>query len=245
MGCGRQVGPGRARRRVGIVTLICGVYVAFTLTWEALRFTPIGGWWPFELLDIFGLAMFAPIPLLFLLALLCANRTAGLCLLVPVSVLAWDYGALFLPRRVPADGRPLRVMTANLLISSNNLRPVRALIGVEQPDIVALQELGPEMAKQLAQALRSRYPYQILVPSEAPDGLGILSRYPIRQEPDPDGHDRVCKCQRVTVDVDGRAVTFVNVHPLPPAVGFRRLGPVPVPIGFDTSWGHDHLLNAK
>ena len=73
----------------------------FLLVWHGLRFTPVGEWPPFEVADIFGLALFGPLPLLMLLSLLCASRRAGLVLLAPVLLLAVTYGPLFLPRPSP------------------------------------------------------------------------------------------------------------------------------------------------
>lgn len=215
------------------MALVCGLYAGFVLTWELLRYTPVGHWWPFELLDIFGLLTFAPLPLLLLIGVLCASRRAALLLVLPISVLAWEYGALFLPRPTPTVGQSLRVLSTNLLVSNRDLAQVSAMIVAEQPDIVAIQELGPAMAEHLARELGSRYPHQILAPSDVPNGLGILSRYPFTVEPGAGGDDPICACQRVILEVEGHSIAFVNVHPLPPTVSYRRLGPLPVPTSFD------------
>jgi endonuclease/exonuclease/phosphatase (EEP) superfamily protein YafD len=230
-----------SRGRPSAPTLISLLYAGFLIVWHGLRFTPIGEWWPFELVDIFGLVLFAPLPLLLLMTMLCASRSGGLWLMVPLLLLAWEYGPLFLPqtlprfvsRDVPTSGGTLRVMTANLLVSNGNLSAVSALMLVERPDVVALQELGPEMAAHLAAALESRYPYQLLAPSQAPDGLGILSRYPIQVDPRASSYSRECSCQRVAITVDGRTLTFVNVHPPTPAISYRRLGRLPIPTSFN------------
>lgn len=232
---------GRQRGRLDAITAISLAYVCFLLVWHGLRFTPIGEWPPFEVADIFALGLFAPLPLLFLLSMLCASRRAGLVLLVPVLLLGLTYGPLFLPRTVPsifrpsspASGATLRVMTANLLISNDDLSAVAGLLLAERPDVVALQELSPAMAAHLGRELRAQYPHQLLEPSESPAGLGILSRYPIRPEPMSEGVPRECFCQRVAVDVGGRATTLVNVHPWPPKIGYRRIGRLPVPTSFE------------
>lgn len=234
-------GAGRVHGRLDAPTAISLTYAGCLLIWHALRFTPIGGWPLFEVVDIFGLALFAPLPLLLLLSMLCASRRAGLVLMVPVLLLAATYGPLFLPRTVPsifrgggaASGPTLRVMTANLLVSNEQRPAVAGLIQMERPDIVALQELSPAMAEHLARELRDQYPYQLVIPSEAPNGLGVLSRYPLHVKPGTGWYTHVCSCQRVTVDRDGQTLTLVNVHPPPPSVSHRHLGPVPVPTGFD------------
>jgi endonuclease/exonuclease/phosphatase (EEP) superfamily protein YafD len=230
------------RARPSTPTLICFVYVCFLVGWQGLRFTPISAWWPFQLIDIFGLVLFVPLPLLLLMTMLCANRAGGLWLMVPLLLLGWEYGPLFLPQTLPriisrdvqTSGQSLRVMTANLLVSNDDLSAVSALMLVERPDIVAVQELGIEMADHLAAQLKRQYPYQLLAPSRGSDGLGILSRYPIQTEPRTSAYVRACSCQRVTIAVDGRRVDLVNVHPPTPAITYIRLGRLPIPTGFDS-----------
>ncbi|MCC7369480.1 MAG: endonuclease/exonuclease/phosphatase family protein [Chloroflexi bacterium] len=205
------------------------------LGWQLLRLTPVADWWLFELLDIFGVAMFAAIPLLALVSMLCASRAGGLWLLVPLLVLGWEYGSLALPRRTPTEGRPVRVMTTNLLAPNGDLARVAAAIVVESPDVVAIQELSRPMSAYLARQLRAEYPHQLLGPTDSVDGLGILSRHPIHVEPATGWYQHVCSCQRVTLDVDGRTVTLVNVHPPTPRIEAARLGPLRYPTGFDPS----------
>jgi endonuclease/exonuclease/phosphatase (EEP) superfamily protein YafD len=228
------------RRRLDTPTFISLLYGGFLLVWQALRFTPIGEWPPFEVVDIFGLALFVPLPVLLLFSMLCASRRAGLVLMVPILLLAATYGPLFLPRSIPSIFRAssppsstmLRVMTANLLVSNDDLRQVAGQIQAEGPDIVALQELSPEMAAYLAQTLRDKYPHQLLEPAESPMGLGILSRYPITSEHQGAALPRECFCQRVTFDYGGKTATLVNVHPWPPRVGYLRVGRLPIPTSF-------------
>ena len=239
---GSRHGAGIVRRRPDAPTAVSLGYAGFLLIWHALRFTPVGGWPLFEVVDIFGLALVAPLPLLLLLTMLCASRRAGLVLMVPVFLLVATYGPLFLPRTIPsifrsggASGGPtLRLMTANLLVSNAQRAAVTGLIQMERPDIVALQELSPSMAEHLARELRDQYPYQFLEPQESPMGLGILSRYPIRPERLGEALPRECFCERVAFDVDGRTITLVNVHPWPPRVGYFRVGRLPIPTSFES-----------
>ena len=211
------------------------LYACFIVIWQGLRFTPVGAWWPFELLDIFGLLTFVPLPCFLLFAVVAESRPSGMWLLVPVSVLLWDYSWVVLPQRPLPDGTPLRVMTANLLVSNRDVSRASALIAVEEPDIVALQEVSPPMAAHLERSLREDYPYQVLLPSDLSDGLGIglLSRYPLHAEPETGWYSHVCGCQRVTVDVSGQTLSLVNAHPPPPTIGYVRVRSVSLPVSFD------------
>ena len=231
---------GRLRGRLDGITGVSLVYVSLLFVWHGLRFTPIGEWPPFEVADIFGLAWFAPLPPLLFISMLCASRRAGLVLMAPVVLLAWTYGPLFLPRSIPSpvrgSGQPsgamLRVMTANLLVSNDDLSAVAGLLLAERADIVAIQELSPSMAEYLRRELHAQYPYQLLEPSTSAAGLGILSRHPIRAEHAGGTLPRACFCQRVTVDLGGRTLALVNVHPWPPKIGYVRLGRLPIPTSF-------------
>lgn len=236
--------PDRRRRQWRRMTVICLLYAGLLVAWQALRFTPVAGWWVFELLDIFGLALFVPLPALLLATLLLGNRHAGLWLLAPVALLAWEYGPLLAPVtilwpgavRAPSEGQPVRVMTANLLWVNEQRASVTSRLTVERPDVVVLQELAPGMADYLSHELREQYPFQLLEPRNDASGLGILSRYPFRTEVGGDGVlPRACYCQRVVVDVAGRTATVLNLHPWPPRIGLARAGRVPVPTGFDPS----------
>lgn len=232
------------RRRWRTATAVCLLYATFIVLWQATRFTPLANWSSFELLDIFGLVLFAPLPPLLLATLLLGNRRAGLCLLAPLALLAWEAAPLVLPRTVlrppglsePPGARPLRVMTANLLWINKERAAAAALLRVERPDVVVLQELAPGMADYLARELREEYPHRLVEPRNDPSGLGVLSRYPFRTEIGGDGRlPRECYCQRVVVDVAGRSATVLNLHPWPPRIGLVMAGGLPIPLSFDSS----------
>ena len=171
-----------------------------------------------------------------LLALVWQRRTL-FWLLVPLAVIAAQYGPLFLPRSAAAaSGTPLRVMTANLLVESDVAGSLERTLAQEQPDLVALQELDGDVAAVLSTALRQRYPYQELFPEQHPFGSGILSRYPIVQAGQREEGPGSCFCQQVTLDLTGRLAVLINTHPYPPRIHYGRLGPIyPIPTAFQDS----------
>lgn len=128
-----------------------------------------------------------------------------------------------LGRPLPAAGEgqaQLRVMTWNAHFLNKNSDAFFATVAAEQPDLVAIQELGVPLAEAINAELRERYPFQALYPVKTPAGMGILSRYPFVLTTPPDfSESSGCNCQIVTLDVAGQTITLINTHPWPPKTG--------------------------
>lgn len=73
-------------------------------------------------------------------------------------------------------GRTLRILSANLQNDSADPDGVAALVRREDPDVLCVQELGPEQASALADVL----PHGRLEPGTDHHGQGILLRCPTR-----------------------------------------------------------------
>jgi endonuclease/exonuclease/phosphatase (EEP) superfamily protein YafD len=131
----------------------------------------------------------------------------------------------------PAAMPGLRVMTWNLESGSRPAATsVAGIVDMEpRPDLVALQELTPDVATALGDdpAIRSAYPYRILTARSGVAGMGILSRYPLvvgTSSTDP------VVLRAGLLLPDGSGVEVFDVHPYPPAIT-RTAG---VPTGLDT-----------
>ena len=111
-------------------------------------------------------------------------------------------------------------MTWNAHFRNQNSAAFLATLAAEQPDLIAIQELGAPLADEIGAKLRALFPFQALYPARNPAGMGVLSRYPFVTTLVPDfSTTSGCNCQLVTVTVDGQAVTFINAHPWPPKTG--------------------------
>jgi endonuclease/exonuclease/phosphatase (EEP) superfamily protein YafD len=147
--------------------------------------------------------------------------------------------ALFGPRLIPplglpAEGAPLRVMTINQMYSNRRIADLVAAIRVQGADIVAIQELSEPLAEAAGRELRDVYPYQLLATGRYPDGMGVLSRYPLRMATRTHGFVG----QQMIVDMGGSPITLINVHLNAPKVVTRRLRqfrPMRVVLDYDTS----------
>jgi endonuclease/exonuclease/phosphatase (EEP) superfamily protein YafD len=107
----------------------------------------------------------------------------------------------------------------NVLYSNDDGAAIERLVRAElpdRPDLICLQELNPRLAGDLVARLGSEYPYYALLPEEDPTGLGLFSRYPLRDEgeiPDPAWKHGA---QVVTVVFEEQPVLVLNVHALSP-----------------------------
>ncbi|MCE7982442.1 MAG: hypothetical protein DYG89_14710 [Caldilinea sp. CFX5] len=145
------------------------------------------------------------------------------------SLLFWGVGALGIMKAAPpviaADQHSLRVMTWNAHFRNQNSAAFFAAIAAEQPDLIAIQELGAPLAEVIRVQLRERFPFQELHPAHNPAGMAILSRYPFMTTMPPDFSPTAgCNCQIVTIDVAGQPITLINTHPWPPKTGLTGGG---------------------
>jgi vancomycin resistance protein VanJ len=170
-------------------------------------------------------------------------RVVILLAILPAVLLVLTYGPLFLPRwPVGAIAEPsFSVMTYNVCYKNTDGLAIAGVIEAEGADVLVLRELEPAMAKALEERLEYRYPYRRVEP-----GCGFFSRFPIM------GYEayRLSEgaydfAQQLVLDVDGRRVTFLSVHPKVPRIeGFHPFGlPLGIPTGL-ASGGRDADIRA-
>lgn len=147
------------------------------------------------------------------------------------SLLFWSVSIVGLMKAVrpvvaaDVDERHLRVMTWNAHFLNQNSAAFMVTIATEQPDLIAIQELGTSLSEAISAKLREQFPYQALYPARNPAGMAILSRYPFVTTTPPDFSPiNGCNCQIVTIDVAGQAITLINTHPWPPKTGLTGGG---------------------
>jgi endonuclease/exonuclease/phosphatase (EEP) superfamily protein YafD len=119
----------------------------------------------------------------------------------------------------------LRVMTWNLELGSKAVETTVEGIRDADADLVALQELTPEVAAAIEAdgELVRRYPYRILEAADGVDGMGLLSTRPLLVR----GSERDPLILRAGLLLeDDTVVEVFNVHPYPP--GIRTVARLPV-----------------
>jgi endonuclease/exonuclease/phosphatase (EEP) superfamily protein YafD len=171
--------------------------------------------WQLELLDTWLLYLVAPFPGLAAIGLARGQRAlAGLGVLGSLLTLATLRTTLGRGRR-PAclSGRVVRVLTANVLAKNTSADGLAEMVRRERPDLVLLQEVRHEYARQAVSLLSELLPHRLVSPHFRHGGAALFSRWPL----DGAAAFRLCEprghlTQRVRLCIDGQPLTVFNVH---------------------------------
>jgi endonuclease/exonuclease/phosphatase (EEP) superfamily protein YafD len=145
----------------------------------------------------------------------------GLALIVAAFHLAW-----ILPDYRPAEDIPeaaltaprLKLMTANVYFQNPDFSAIAAEILAEDPDVLFLQEYGPELEDALERAgVIAMLPYGEVAFENPYFGSAIRSKLPISDVQIIQAGGR--PVIRANVDVGGVTVTLYNLHPTSPGFG--------------------------
>ncbi|MFQ3634003.1 endonuclease/exonuclease/phosphatase family protein [Roseiflexus sp.] len=204
---------------VNLLFLPAIAYLLFIAVWLAMRMVYEDRWWWLFVLNAGTLYLLLPLPFVLLAALIARQPFViafSVLLLVPGAPLL---AAPWMPSITPGfiARSEFTVMTFN--INGGNDRPDRVIAAIRQarPDIVAMQELNPDIAAALERDLKNDYPYQALDPQWGVTGMGVISRFPLRRaDAQLPGDSWIGDPQVVEIDVPGGMVTLLNVHAIPP-----------------------------
>lgn len=140
------------------------------------------GWLP-ELTTHFRLQYLAG-ALLLVLVFAALRRRFPALLALALLLLHGVYGAAYLlPRAGGRDapvGEPVQLLSLNLYYRNQDHAGVRDYLLGRDPAVLVLSELTPEWVRELA-PVTARYPYWMSVDHRGPWGLGVFSRYPLRE----------------------------------------------------------------
>ncbi len=208
------------RQITWLIAAVSAIYAVAIVVWQILRLLVGDRWWWLAAANVLSLYLFLPLLALLPLAWLSQRRPAPVATAVPAAIFLVLYGGLFLPRMVPGatgGAKALGVMSLNVLYSSENGAAIERLVRLDTPDLICLQELNQRLAEDLVTRLGSEYAYHVLLPEDDVTGLGVFSRYPLRDEgeiPDPAWRHGA---QVVMLEFEGESVLVLNVHALSPS----------------------------
>ena len=215
----RTIGLVLRRLLSDAAAIYCGGVIVLVALWHTAAQPP---WW-LALANVFALYLFAPLLLLAPAALVVRSRGLRSTVVVLVAIFLLLFGARLIPASATqARGAHLRVLTFNQLHGNARVEDVVMAVRGQDADVVALQELSVQVATAMRRQLGEMYPYQFAMASEREYGLGVFSRYPLREMRFEQGFSG----QRMIVDVHGQPITLINVHLTAPAIRTRRFWPL-------------------
>jgi vancomycin resistance protein VanJ len=205
------------------------IYVSLISAWF-VSWLLIGddNWW---LISINHFVPYLFVPVLFFFAWAIFSRQFKVIILLPLPILI--FGRLYHPYLLPKFTQPvetnseLRVMTYNVLYTNLDYDAVANVILAYQPDLVALQEVAPEMMDALEERLAIDYPYSKRETENTYGTPAIFSRYPLT-----DAYVLDLQAGRPAVvaktNVHDKEITFVAVHLLAYGLWWVKLKDIPV-----------------
>jgi endonuclease/exonuclease/phosphatase (EEP) superfamily protein YafD len=209
------------------LTIVAAVYLCFLFGWLG-SYTLSGDRFPvIALLNFVAIYLFVPLIFILLVALVCKNRWLGIAVILGLLALLFLWGDYFIPtnRQNPGGKPTLRVMTYNVLAWHNQYEPILETIQSENPDVLLIQELNTGLADILESDLIGQYPYQSLKPLDNPEGIGVISKYPIEQSGISLPQLWAGGPQILNLEWNGHRILLVNFH-LTPTTGIYPLDQV-------------------
>jgi endonuclease/exonuclease/phosphatase (EEP) superfamily protein YafD len=205
-------------RLIGRLSIAATQVFVFILTvWLLLRLYPGDRWLFVRLGSYFAPWLFLALGPTLIIALIGKRRWLTGFIILLALVIGMNYIFLLTPRlsraQAYADTHLLRVMTFNVHYSNRNAAAIVDLIDAENPDIIALQEVTPDLATLLYPKLASEYPYYLTGEGGSFE-KAFVSRYPLTALPQSPETWGGLPAQVATPN---DSVIVWNLHP-PPAV---------------------------
>ena len=189
------------------------VYSVAILVWFLLWLTAGDGIWWMALLNRGVPYLFLPTPVLLLWGILIRKYKATLPLVLPLLFFGMIYHSYIFPdtRKGIVVVPEFKVMTYNVLYSNFDYAAVAGVVLSHGPDLVALQEVQPEMMAALQARLSVEYPYSMMGWVDDYGTTAIFSRHPLNETYTLDleaGRPAVV----VRMKIGDREITFIDVH---------------------------------
>ncbi|MBK9926988.1 MAG: endonuclease/exonuclease/phosphatase family protein [Anaerolineales bacterium] len=204
----------------GYVILIMAWFVSWLVVGDA-------NWW-LVLVNRLVPYLFIPVPILLFWSIRSRKYRDIVLLLIPALIFVWLYRPYVFPKNLQSgssDGQ-LRVMTYNVLFSNFDYDAVANIVLVYEPDLVALQEVKPEMMDALKDRLAGKYPYSVFGTENDYGTTTVFSKSPLDVSYILDLQaDRPAVV--VKTKVHGRNVTFASLHLLAYNLWWTKLKDIP------------------
>lgn len=184
-------------------------------------------WW-LVLLNRFAPFLFIAIPIFLIWGFRLRQYRQLWLLLIPYLIFTWLYHPYLFPQvpQISSGQTQFSVMTYNVLFSNHDYDAVAKAVLTYEPDLVALQEVQPEMMDELEERLGRMYPYSMLGTENNYGTTAIFSKTPLTES-----HVLDLQADRpavvVKTSIGEQEVTFVAVHLLAYNLRWTKLKDIP------------------
>jgi endonuclease/exonuclease/phosphatase (EEP) superfamily protein YafD len=217
------------------------VYLTLLFTWAVFWWFTGDRFWLLTLINRMVPFLFVPVPM-FVLQHWRQRQWWGVGLsALPIVLFMALYWPYLLPHRAAGTAADLRVLTYNVLFTNMDATAVAQNIRHYHPDLVALQEVQPEMMAALEALLGDEFPFAVMGGENAYGTTAVFSRHPFTETTILDlGVDRPAVV--VTMMLDEQPVTFISAHLLAYGLVWVPIPDIPAEVNQRT---HDQNRQAQ
>lgn len=196
------------------------IFILFFL-WFSLSFFTHGRYAWVSLANMFAIYIFLLLTPFALLGIFQGVRRIQVASLIALGLFLFTFGKFFLPKekQISFSGDVLKVMTYNMLVHTPEVSAVADVIREENADIVFIQETSFSMMEYMTVEMEDVYPFQIHFPSDIPNGISIVSKYPFEVLDYDMGKSWVGDPIMLKIDWNGHTIHVVNFHMQPTPTG--------------------------
>ena len=208
-------GRSRTRRLTVYAARAVLCYALFVGFWAIWRVVAPDSSWVLVLLDKLAMWFLLPAPIVALLAALTRRRRAIVAATVPLVVLLAFTWPAIVPREVPEiASRELRVLTWNLWNGNRDVERMARTLRASSADVVALQEVMPEVWPELLTELGTDWPHRHLSERSYGGTTALLSMHGFAEIESLDlGTDRPAILARIEMGTYSLSVVSAHLYP--------------------------------
>ena len=203
------------RLRVGAY----GLVVAVGAVVSALTLLGFGGrfWWAFDLFSHFQIQYLLGTSTVIVLLLLARRLRAALIFVLFAAINLYFIIPYYVFGTAASAGSStgIKALTLNVNSANEHYELVKQLIRSANPDVVLLTEVTPTWTRAM-EDLHGDYTYQRPEPREDNFGLALYSKLPLNNCTVVFLGAAGLPSLSAEIDIDGRRVTLLGTHPLPP-----------------------------
>lgn len=203
------------RRRLTALLATAAVLLVFGFAWPFDAEGPVAIGWAAFMVRTFVFHAGVAMLVIAAASLLVKSRVIAIAAVPLVAFSLWPEWAP--PSRARVSGPTIRVMSMNLLAGNRQYGRAVAQILDADPDLVLLQEYGPNWDTAMTEGLSDSHPHVLRRPRTDSFGVAVYSKLPLSGvewfEVGGVGTPQV----RTTIDFDGRTIAVYAIHLLPPA----------------------------